>query len=408
MADLSDVFALAAESGYTDIVLWGLFVDHHWPLDIVSCCDADRRARIRLLVEEAHLLGLRLLCGLGLYSWGFDAVIDAHPHLSRDNRQVLCPSVEESHFWVERVLDFLMDGFGFDGLNMQSADKGRCTCEECRVLPTGEYHARLNHRAAQYVRARCPDAILVVDNWGCPISGPADLPALTTLSQEVSVIIDTDDSASRVGPGFRQTLAASLHCVLGTLAGRSVWPPQWWEPDRWFLPTTLINVSYLRALHADGGRGAEQFAVNLANPSDEITFRFMGALLRDPQADPDSLLQEVVTRVYTPKTAAAREKLTEIVRDAERAYFAHANRAFSDSGLFFVDAGFLPPDDRHPPTYLQDMTLEGRGAYAAEMIRLRTQFQTLHTDLGAGERADVTQRCFENVLTDIHQIETTL
>src|SRR6478609_5414831 len=111
LSDFDAYFAMCQESGYNEVAVWGLFVDRRWPLDIASCVDADRRGRIARVLDAAHRRGLKVLSGLGLYSWGFNAIIEAHPHLSRTNRAVLCPSVPESREWMERVVDFVLGGF---------------------------------------------------------------------------------------------------------------------------------------------------------------------------------------------------------------------------------------------------------------------------------------------------------
>ncbi len=404
LSDLSAYFDLCKESGYTEVVLWGLFVDRRWPLDIASCVNTERRKRIDRVLEAAHQRGLKVLSGLGLFSWGFDAIIEAHPHLSRTNPRVLCPSVPEAHDWMAKVTEFVLGGFDIDGLNMQSADNGRCECDDCKGLSTVAYHARLNIEVAQSIRARWPGKTLVMDNWGCPFSDPADLPHLAALSREVSYIIDHNNSAEKAGRTYRRQLIAALACPFGTLAGRSVWPPQRWARDRWFLPTTLVNVDYLRALYADGGRATEQFVTTLANPSGEITLRFMGRLLTDVEADAGKLLRDAVEATYEPEDSSTLDVLVEIVRATEAAYFENAGwEAKAHVGLFYVDGGLMPTETPSPETYLRRMSSEGRRAYAGAIERAAHDFERIRARIGRRAQADLTARCFQTVSAEIRR-----
>ncbi|MFH1568723.1 MAG: hypothetical protein ABIL09_12060, partial [Gemmatimonadota bacterium] len=320
LADFGRHFDLCRESGYTEVVVWGPFVDRRWPLDLAACVAGDRGERVLRLIEAAHARGLQIHCGLGLYSWGFEAVIAAFPEVCRTNRRVMCPAVPAAWEWMVRVLDFVLQ-FPFDGLNLQSADQGRCECAACVELTTVEYHARLNGRVADYVRRRWPGRCLIVDGWGCPFDEPEGLPALAEMSRRVSYVIDPDSSAERLGADFRRRLIGALQCPCGTLAGRSPWPPQRWARHRWFAPATLANAGYVRQLHRDGGRAAEQFATTLANPSGEVTLRFMGALLAGVEADPEALLRRAVEATWEPRTTAALDGMVEVVRAAEEALF---------------------------------------------------------------------------------------
>lgn len=399
LADFDAYFALCQECGYNEVVLWGGFVDRRWPLDIASCIDAERSARLRRLLDAAHARDLKIQCGLGLYSWGFEAIIEAYPHLHRTNPRAMCPAIPEAQAWMEKVVVFVLDNFAFDGLNMQSADQGRCECEACRDLTTVAYHARLNREVARFVRDHWPDKMLIVDNWGCPFSDPAELPHLAALSREVDYILDFDNSAQRLAPEYRQKLIANLACPFGTLAGRSVWPPQRWPRDKWFVPTTLVNVAYVRKLYADGGRAIEQFVTTLANPSGEITLRFMGGLMSDVDADPYSLLQNAVERTYASADQTTLDALTEIVVEAERAFFDNAP-PHAPVGLIYLDGGLEYAAEPNPARYLRDMTPERRAAYAQIMTQLAARFERLRPALTEQAKADLTARCFATAIAD--------
>ncbi len=405
LTDLDGYFDLCREVGYNEVGFWGLFVDRRWPTDIVSAVDADRRARVQRLLDAAHARGLKVMCGLGLYSWGFEAIIEANPHLSRGNHQAMCPSVAESHVWMDRITDFVM-AFEIDGLNMQSADQGRCPCDDCKPLSNVEYHARLNIRVAQYIHERWPGRTLWMDNWGCPFSDPNELPHLAAMSEHVSYITDQNNSAQRAGAAYRRQLIGALHCDFGTLAGRSIWPPQRWPRDKWFVPTTLTNVGYIRALRADGARAVEQFVTTLANPSGEISLRFMGRLLSEPEADPARLLEEAVTVTYEPRDSGTRDGLVDIVKRTEEAYFAHApSPGGSDIGLDEIDGGLFPKEEPSEERYLRRMSGENLAAYRDAIAGATADFEKLRAGIGRTEKADLTARCFATVGADVARLQ---
>lgn len=405
LSDLESHFDLASEAGYNEVVIWGFCAGRRWPLDIVSSVDDDRRARIQRALDAAHARGLKVHAGLGIYSWGFDEIIEANPHLSRGNPHAMCPSVPESRVWMEKVAEFVFS-FAFDGLNMQSADQGRCTCDECQALSDVAYHSRLNAQVADYVRARWPGKTLIMDNWGCPFGDPEQLPNLVEMSKRLDYIVDHNNSvAAAAGRGYRRKLIAALACPFGTLAGVSVWPPQRWAADKWFLPTTLLNTDYVRALHEDGARAVEQFATRLANPSGEVSLRFMGALLSNVHADPHALLADAVERTYGTRDAATREGLSGLVAEAERAYFRHSGRDLSSfTGLLYVDGGLMPRQEPSPETYLLDMPAGELAAYGATMGRLAEDFEKLRPGIAAVEKAHLTARCFQSVLADTRRV----
>ena len=396
ISDFERHFDLCRESGYNEVVIWGFFVDRRWPLDVASCVDGERRERIHRVLEAGHERGLKIHSGLGIYAWGFDTIIETHPFLSRTNPKVMCPSVPESREWMEKVVDFAMGEFEFDGLNMQSADNGRCACDDCKEFSTVEYHARLNAEVARYIHARWPDKCLIMDNWGCPFADPEGLPHLAQMSQVMGYLIDHNNSAAEAGEDFRRQLIKTLDCPFGTLAGCSVWPPQRWPRHRWFLPTTLINVEYVKKLYKDGGRATEQFITTLANPSGEVTLRFMGKLLVNVEANPEVLLREAVEATYEPKDETTLDGLVEMVRDAEQAYFENCD-SVSPVELFYVDGGLFHEQEPNPAVYLEKMSPDKRKAYAKAIGQIGANFEKIRDSVGQQEKAELTARCLQTV-----------
>ena len=97
---------------------------------------------------------------MGVYSWGFDSIIRANPGLAcPDNPSAMCLHNPESWTWQKKVLDYVFS-FPIDGLNLQSADLGRCSCGESKYMTDLEYHAVLNQKVIQYVRKTYPGKII--------------------------------------------------------------------------------------------------------------------------------------------------------------------------------------------------------------------------------------------------------
>jgi hypothetical protein len=154
--DYRQTFALMRQIGFNEISVWGLYVSRAWPVDIRSAVSPDRGALVEKLIASAHENGIRAYSGLGVYSWGFEEIIRANPKLSRGNPQAMCASEPQSWAWMQKVVDFVFERFPIDGVSMQSADQGRCRCDQCRTFTDAEYHALLNVRVADYIGAAGP------------------------------------------------------------------------------------------------------------------------------------------------------------------------------------------------------------------------------------------------------------
>src|SRR5579862_7937627 len=92
LEDYRRTFALMKRLGYNAIVIWGFYVSRSWPLDIKSAVSPQRAILVRRLLDAAHEQGIRVYTGLGVYSWGFEEIIRANPHLSRSNPNAMCAS----------------------------------------------------------------------------------------------------------------------------------------------------------------------------------------------------------------------------------------------------------------------------------------------------------------------------
>src|SRR3954447_19721286 len=198
--DYARTFAFMRDTGINEMSVWGLFVAREWPVEVEQAVDAERRQQVQIILDEAHRNGIKVLSGFGVYSWGFEAIIRANPHLTRGNPRALCASLDESWEWQRRVVDYVF-GFPIDGLSMQSADQGRCPCPDCAQWGDVEYHARINDRVAGYVKEQWPERLVAINNWGMNFEDPADLPHLLTMTRHADYLIDTHDSVRRRDPG---------------------------------------------------------------------------------------------------------------------------------------------------------------------------------------------------------------
>jgi hypothetical protein len=352
---------------------------------------------VERLIVDAHENGIRVLSGLGVYSWGFAKILRAHPELGGGNDNAMCSSREESHKWMQRVVDFVFERFDIDGVSMQSADQGRCKCGRCSLMADAEYHTRLISRTADYIRAKWPDKTLGMNNWGVPFHRRESQASLSRMSRSLDYMIDHNNSVRRSGLDYRRAFIQGLDCAFGTGGGPVVEPPQHWRRDRWFLPTCRRVHEHLQQLFAHGGRACEFFFHILANPSSEITFLVAGRTLASPRTSLDELMSEAVQQIYRPRCARAQAALVQLFLDAEEAYFRH-----------------LPPDvcstisleplvSSRPglPVYLRNrLNEEQRNAYCQDIERLSRELQHLRGQFAEQKRLDFAAKCLQNVLRD--------
>lgn len=387
--------------GFNELSVWGLYVSRAWPVEVESAVPPERGAKVERLLDLAHERGIRVYSGLGLYSWGFEEIIAAHPELSRGNPQAMCASEPTAWDWMRRVIDFVFERFPLDGVSMQSADQGRCPCEACRRYGEAEYHARLNVRAAEYIRSRWPEKTIGVNSWGMNFSDPANQPFLAQMSQPIDYLIDVHDTASRGGPDYRRELIASLDCAFGTLGGPQVEPPQHWTRERWFLPTLRRVGEHLHCLFQDGGRACEFFFHILANPGDEVSFWLAGKTLADPNTSWEKHLQASVEQVFEVSEVATRDALCQLFLDAEEAYFRHLPADLCGT----ISLEPLVSNQPGPPVYLtQRLTAAQRAAYEQEIQRLRAEAQRLLPNVPRPAKMEALLRCLDRVSRELGEL----
>jgi hypothetical protein len=394
LRDYNETFRLMREWKMPDLCIWGLYVSRAWPVDLKSSVTKERGALVEKLIADAHKQDVRVISGLGVYSWGFDEILQANPHLMKGNQSAMCGSEDESWAWMRKVIDYVFTRFPIDGVSMQSADQGRCTCDKCKRFTETEYHARLNIKCAEYIHAKYPKKLVAVSGWGMRFTDPASLPHLTALGKHIDYLIDVRNS----GHSQRQKIIEALPCAFGTLGGPQVEPPQHWPRDRWFLPTVRCVGEHLQQLHADGGRACEWFYHILANPGCEISTWVAARVLADPGAGWRKHFEQSLERIYRTPRASVRDGLAEAFLAAEHAYIRHLPAEFCGT----ISLEPLVSSEPGPPAYLtKRLKPEQRRAYAADLPGVRAQFEKLAGEVPGKGRMRTILRCLDNVQKDL-------
>ncbi|HOM51994.1 MAG TPA: hypothetical protein PLQ89_13580 [Phycisphaerae bacterium] len=398
LEDYRRQYELLARLGFNEISIWGLYVSDAWPLDITSCVPPDRGRRVEKLIEAAHRHGIKVLSGLGVYSWGFREIIKAHPKLAPTSPYAMCASDPDAWLWMEKVIDFVFSRFPIDGVSMQSADQGRCECPKCSEYSTAEYHALINVRVSEYIRAQWSGKIIGVNSWGLPLGDEASVPSLQKIGKMADYFIDARGAQQWEHEGLRRRLIASMACDFGTIGGPQVEPPQHWRRDRWFLPTLRRTGEHIAALAADGGRACEYFFHIIANPGDEICLRLAGKMLNAPRVAWQKHLHEAVEEMFEPRNEQATGEITRLLLRCEEAYFKYLPSNISGT----ISLEPLVGDRPGPPIYLTErLTADQRSGYGAELEAVVPGFERLVAEVGQPEKIRTTIACLKSVLADL-------
>jgi hypothetical protein len=450
LADQVRFLDAQAELGMNYNAVWGLFADRRWPVPLENVIDERREAMLSAFVQAAHRRGVKVLSGLGVYSWGFEEVIDKVPGVSAGDRKVMCPSRPAAWDWQRRVLDFLMDArWGLDGVSMQSADLGRCQCPACSKLSPAGYHAEILGRCADYIRAQRPDWTVGQACWGLRLEEPADFEHVLRISEKVDYMIEVQERSARAGR--RGEIARGLGCALGSVGGVFAEPPMHWDRLRWFLPCGLGSARALRRLHADGGRACEHYYRPFANPVEEVSWRtgaamlWHGHLAHDSQghlgpagSSPSSAKEEREEAAHgrdardthgqdahatrtelTPEqslsaalgvvydaTGATLDALCDWFARGEDAYFSRASFQAGDGPISLEPLWWDDdPAAEGPPIYLRDrLTPAARAEYASDLRELKAELEGMALPNQTAKHR--TLKCIDGTLKDLAALAT--
>lgn len=408
---LKDIVAsikLQAEVGFNSFTVFGLLTASSWLPDISRTISKERGRRVLKILKEAQQCGVKVLYGLGVYSWGFDKIIAHDPTVRGTNPHAMCASKSTSRRWMEKIVDFLLAEFDFDGFHLEASDQGRCNCPACRQEGNVEYYSRINAQTASYIKARWPDHILMTNMcgyrpWGETISRE-EWPHLQELGRHINFLVDAGHLGYFIAPEQRQEFIDLLPCAFGTSGGVWVYPPQRWNRLRWFLPYTQRTGQHLEELYAMGGRAVEYYMGPALNPGVEVNIAFGGRKLSDVGRSNRDVLLEVIDRLYSPKEAAAGEALADVFQQAEDAFFASFDPLLPLHGkprgeIHLTSLLGISPG---PPHYLKEtMTPAGRAAYGRKMATLLLDLDRITDRIRDTARVRRIKACINGVLVDL-------
>ena len=326
LESLEETMDFLEKAGYNCFDVFGLITNHSWEDDIVSTVSPERVEKVRRVIDIVHAHGLKLIYGLGVYSWGFDGIIARNAAVRGTNPQAMCASAPESEAVMRKVIDFVVNTFDIDGFHLEAADQGRCECEKCRRFATDiDYYNSINTRTARYIRERWPEKLLLVNTsgylrWGDTFDA-AQLEQVRDLGREIDVFIDVGSHGVFVRPEDRGALLSDYSAAFGTSNGFWIYPPQRWSRTRWLIPHVFENHETLAKLYRDGGTAAELFLSPLNNPGAEITCLCNGMVMQAPDSDAEGNLRRAVALLYKPASEAQCARIAGIFREAERLFF---------------------------------------------------------------------------------------
>ena len=436
LESLDQTMEFLKSAGYNCLDVFGLITNHSWEDDISSTVGGERRQRVRQVIDIVHRHGLRLIYGLGVYSWGFDGIIARNEKVRGTSAQAMCGSSEEADAIMRKVIDFVGDTFDVDGFHLEAADQGRCECARCRGFESDiDYYNAINARTARYIRSRWPEKLLLVNTsgylaWG-DVFNQEQLGKIRELGREIDVFIDVGSHGLFVDPGGRAAFLKDFPASFGTANGFWIYPPQRWDRLRFLIPHHNENYRTLKSVYGDGGRSCELYLSPIVNPGVEITLLCNGLFLKNPNSAVAENLRRAVDTLYEPATDRQRERIAAIFDGAERLFFDcwHPERdrslpeELSDGvehiftwsrehpelarpgelflePLFGVGPGF--------PCYLTvHFDREGRKKYRGGMEGLLNLTREAIAEQPS-ERLERVGRCIEGVLNDIDLAERTV
>jgi hypothetical protein len=411
---------LQARSGYNMFDMFGLFAAWGWPVDIVSAVDRDRDARVRRIMKAAHDRGIKVVYGLGVYSWGFDKIIQHDPAVKGPNPHAMCASREESWAWQKKIIDFILR-YDFDGYHLEASDLGRCTCDACmKKWPVqATYYNAITGRCADYIRQQAPDKYIaaITISWADWNTGftEEDKTNLVELSKKVDSILDQGHHGQYIKPSERKAFIERLHCKFGTSGGFWVYPPFRCHRQRWFLPYTKKTGTHIKQLYADGGRTTLYYQGPVTNPGVEVNIAFGGKIMSNVDRKVEDVLAEVLEELYQPKNPAALKKLIETFQLAEDGYFGNQN--YDADGIHLKDLpGYPGPGELHigfgiglaggtsaVPVYLLEPNLidKGRAAYAKSLETCLKNVCEVEDQFAATQRVQRLKNSIYTALDDV-------
>lgn len=441
--DYNNICDVLSRYGYNFFDNFGFLAGHQWPLDITSVLKNNRKKLVAQMIDAAHERGIKVIYGLGVYSWGFDEIIKNDPEIQGTNPSAMCGSKLKSQKWQEKIIDFIISNFNVDGFHLEASDQGRCRCPQCSKENNIQYYSRLNSITAKYIRKNWPDKVLIVNDCGYLPLGDyvykEEFNFIDELSENIDVFIDNGNHGLIIREEDQKEFISRLKCVFGTAGSFWVFPAQRWNKLKWFLPYVNKNGNYIKKLFNNGGRACNLYLGPTINPGVELNIIFQGLLLSNVKRKIDDILKEVISELYKPKDDTACNDLIEIFSKAESAYFKNWTpeyRPFDKANLEEYVGGnidFSPEwpgwstesPERSipgelileplasksrfpgPPAYLLDvnMTSKGRLNYKKELRNILINLSKFKNEFDDSGRIERIKICIENVIKDLEYIE---
>ena len=388
VAGITRALDVQSAAGFTHLDVWGLFATFGWPTDIVSALTDERRRRIAQVLQAARDRGVTLSYGMGVYSWGYDKIIEADPEVrgvqadGSPHPHAMCGASPKSFEYVKRILDFILGEFDFQSIHLESCDLGCCQCPECAgKAGMVDYNCRLNERTADYIKSQWPDkTVYVITISWIPIFthySQAELDRVVELGNHVDCIFDQGHTGYQVGPDDREGFLSRLKCAYGTSGARWLYPDARWDRGSYFVPFPRFAAETIRREFDEGVRGSMFYQGPMANPGVEVNVAVGGRMLANPLRDGAEVLDEVLDLYYKPANDHARKLLASIFLRGEEAYFGQwSNERFMTDwgrpwpGEFHLSQLFgTEPGAAH---FLMEGFLDaaGRKAYKAGLVSI--------------------------------------
>jgi hypothetical protein len=415
-----------SRAGFNFLDVWGLFATYGYPPDITSAfADKTRVVQVKRLIEAAAERGMKLLFGMGLFSWGYDQIIRADPAVRGRNKagqpldHVMCGATEKAWAYVEKILDTALSQFDFGGVHLESADLGWCECPACGgKYGTVGYNVRLNIRAADYIKRNWPGKIVtcIPINWlggsGRSHFDKAEKARIIELSQHVDGFMDQGHTGTFIADDERKEFIDRLHCVYGTSGGFWVYHCGRWDRLSYFLPYPQRTAAAIRRHYDDGARACMFYQGPVINPGVELNIGVGGRILADTRRTVADALEEVIALSYRPRNSAATKKLVEMFLRAEDAYFGEWDAArFQAQGrpmpgeLHLTDLFGTAPG---PALYLLEPCLDadGRREYKKRLIQVLQDLQGVADGFDDDGRLARIQKAITITLTMLDSIRS--
>lgn len=321
-----------SEAGFSQLALWGLFSTYGYPPDIVSVLNKDRRRRLQRLFRAARERGMKIMFGMGVMTWGYDAIMAADESVrgvatGPDGKLVpsvhaMCGANEKSWGYVNKILDFALSEFDFGGVHLESADQGWCACPECAGKDgVVGYNVRLNIRCADYIKSKWPDKVVTSTdiNWTPSFFTREEMDHCVRLSSHIDCFMD--QCVYLVNRKDRRDFIKRLQCPYALTGGINFYPSVRLDRHSYFLPYARTAATQIKREYEEGVRGALVYEGPINNPGTEVSVAVVGRMLCDVDRDVEATIAEVIKRYYKPRNERAHKKLVELFLKAEDAYF---------------------------------------------------------------------------------------